>query len=242
MTVTELTNEAAFSAHVEEYHVSKPSNTQLLALAAAAREIRHHPANEQLCPLCLQNGWQDERKFITHVARHMEDIALSAVPRDDDTDTDDSDKLSQGSNNLYNTEIFLDDNSNQQQPASDSAALQWSPPYSLQPRNTHAATIKRFQPGPQATWDQNIQECRKQLKPIRKRSSGFSCPFFKWDPIKYGGENGCREYSRSLETVIRVCSASCFVISSNVRRYPALTTSAASRSRQAPKGASRRWS
>jgi hypothetical protein len=84
----ELTNEAAFFAHVEEYHVAKPSNTQLLALAAAAREIRHHPANEQLCPLCLQNGWQDERKFITHVARHMEDIALGAVPRNDDTDTD----------------------------------------------------------------------------------------------------------------------------------------------------------
>jgi len=84
----ELTNEAAFSAHVEEYHVAKPSNTQLLALAAAAREIRHHPANEQLCPLCLQNGWQDERKFITHVARHMEDIALGAVPRNDDTDTE----------------------------------------------------------------------------------------------------------------------------------------------------------
>jgi hypothetical protein len=115
----ELTNEAAFSAHVEEYHVTKPSNTQLLALAAAAREIRHHPANEQLCPLCLQSGWQDERKFITHVARHMEDIALSAVPRNDDTDTeatnakpphDDSDKLSQGSNNSCNTGIFLDGN------------------------------------------------------------------------------------------------------------------------------------
>jgi hypothetical protein len=84
----ELPNEAAFSAHVEEYHVAKLSNAQLLALAAAAREIRHHPANEQLCPLCLQNGWQDERKFITHVAQHMEDIALGAVPRNDDTDTE----------------------------------------------------------------------------------------------------------------------------------------------------------
>ena len=82
----ELTNEAAFFAHVEEYHIAKPSHTQLLALAAAAREIRHHPPHEQLCPLCLQNGWQDERKFITHVARHMEDIALGAVPRNDDTD------------------------------------------------------------------------------------------------------------------------------------------------------------
>jgi hypothetical protein len=86
----ELTNEAAFSAHVEEYHVAKPSDAHLLALAAAAREIRHHPANEQVCPLCLRNGWQDERKFITHVAQHMEDIALGAVPYSDDTDTEDT--------------------------------------------------------------------------------------------------------------------------------------------------------
>src|ERR1700722_3696782 len=147
----ELTNEAAFSAHVEEYHIAKPSNTQLLAqAAAAAREMRHHPANEQSCPLCLQNGWQDERKFIAHVARHMEDIALGAVPRNDDTDieatnaksphtpattSEDSDKLSQASNNSYNTGIFLDGNSNRRQPASDTAAVQWS----SQPGNAHKA-------------------------------------------------------------------------------------------------------
>ena len=90
--------------------------------------------------------------------------------------------------------------------------------------------------------DGNIQESRKPPKPIRRKSSGFSCPFAKWDPVKYGGENGCTNYSRSLETVIRVCSASCFVTPCNVRRYPILTTSAASRSRQAPEGASRHWS
>src|ERR1700722_7447443 len=68
--------------------------------------------------------------------------------------------------------------------------------------------------------DGNIQESRKQPKPTRRKSSGFSCPFAKWDPIKYGGENGCTNYSRSLETVIRLCSASFFVMPCNVRRHP----------------------
>jgi hypothetical protein len=88
----------------------------------------------------------------------------------------------------------------------------------------------------------DVQESRKQPKSVRRKSSGFSCPFAKWDPAKYGGENGCTNYSRSLQTVIRVRSASCLVIPSDVSRHSTLTTSAASRSRQAPKGASRCWS
>jgi hypothetical protein len=54
--------------------------------------------------------------------------------------------------------------------------------------------------------DENVQGSRKKLKKSRKTSSGFPCPFVKYDPIKYGGENGCASYSRGLETVIRVCS------------------------------------
>ena len=68
--------------------------------------------------------------------------------------------------------------------------------------------------------DGNVQESRKQPKPVRRKSSGFPCPFAKRDLVKYGGENGCANYSRSLQTVIRVCSASCLVIPSDVRRHP----------------------
>jgi hypothetical protein len=33
----------------------------------------------------------------------------------------------------------------------------------------------------------------------------FACPFYKWDPGKYGGENGCACYARlNIDTVIRV--------------------------------------
>jgi hypothetical protein len=53
--------------------------------------------------------------------------------------------------------------------------------------------------------DGNIQGNDRKPKQ-RRTTSGFPCPFVKHDPTKYGGENGCASYSRSLETVIRVCS------------------------------------
>jgi hypothetical protein len=61
-------------------------------------------------------------------------------------------------NNPYNSGIYLDSDSDQQQPASDTPAVQWSPHYSLQPGNTHTATAPAipnncFQSGPQAPWD-----------------------------------------------------------------------------------------
>jgi hypothetical protein len=44
----------------------------------------------------------------------------------------------------------------------------------------------------------------KRSKPSRAKSSRFPCPFALRDPEKYGGENGCSNYSRPIETVIRV--------------------------------------
>jgi hypothetical protein len=62
-----------------------------------------------------------------------------------------------GSNNPYNTGIFLDGDSDQQQLASDTSATQWAPNYALQPGNTNitassAIPIHRFQSEPQPSW------------------------------------------------------------------------------------------
>jgi hypothetical protein len=77
-----------------------------------------------------------------------------AVPR---TISSPNDYPTRGSNNAYNSGIYLDSGSDQQQPASDTPAVQWSPHYSLQPGNTHTAAasaipINRFQSEPQASW------------------------------------------------------------------------------------------
>ena len=78
-----------------------------------------------------------------------------AVPR---TISSPNDYPTRGSNNPYTPGIFLDSNSDHQQPASDSPTVQWPSHYSLQPGNTHAAAasaipINRFQSEPQASWD-----------------------------------------------------------------------------------------
>jgi hypothetical protein len=79
----------------------------------------------------------------------------SAVPR---TISSPNDYPTQGSNNSYTPSIFLDNDSNHQQPTSDTAAAQWSSQYSLQPGNAHTAAasaipINRFQSEPQPSWN-----------------------------------------------------------------------------------------
>lgn len=54
--------------------------------------------------------------------------------------------------------------------------------------------------------ESNNHEDGKQSKVSRTKSSRFPCPFALRDPAKYGGENGCSNYSRPIETVIRVIS------------------------------------
>jgi hypothetical protein len=79
----------------------------------------------------------------------------SAVPR---TISSPHDYPTRGSNNTYNPGNFLDSDSDQQQPASDTPAVEWSPHYLLQPGTTHttaasAIPINRFQTEPQASWN-----------------------------------------------------------------------------------------
>lgn len=80
----------------------------------------------------------------------------STVPR---TISSPNDYPTRGSNNQYNSGIYLDSDSDQQQPASNTPAVQWSSQhYSLQPGNTHttaasAIPIHRFQSEPQASWN-----------------------------------------------------------------------------------------
>jgi hypothetical protein len=80
-------------------------------------------------------------------------IDLSSVPRTLST----SDYASREPNNTYNSAIFLDGHSNQQQAASDTSALQWPHSYAIQPgghNNTAASAIpiNRFQSEPQQSW------------------------------------------------------------------------------------------
>jgi hypothetical protein len=53
----------------------------------------------------------------------------------------------------------------------------------------------------------NKHDGSKKSKLSSVKSTRFPCPFALRDPAKYGRENGCSNYSRPIETVIRVRGA-----------------------------------
>ena len=68
------------------------NHTQLLATLSAARKSVSDPLDEQICPLCHQRTWTLRRDFVTHLGRHLEEIALSSLPREDDGESSSSDE------------------------------------------------------------------------------------------------------------------------------------------------------
>ncbi|KAJ9615800.1 hypothetical protein H2200_001877 [Cladophialophora chaetospira] len=51
-----------------------------------AKKIVSRPAQEERCPLCHKDGWQVQKAFVKHLGKHMEDMALLALPPNDDSE------------------------------------------------------------------------------------------------------------------------------------------------------------
>jgi hypothetical protein len=86
----EFANAEPFTRHLGEYHHLKYNQLQLRAFLSAAASSAPPSWPNEHCPLCLETGWASQRKFTTHVARHMEEIALASLPRDVGDDCDSS--------------------------------------------------------------------------------------------------------------------------------------------------------
>jgi hypothetical protein len=323
--------EAHFRIHLAKSHyVSDLNHAQSLAIISAAKSSKIRAFTGQFCPLCKQTGWQTQRVYFTHLGKHLEQIALSALPPDPDSDSeselsqadtasyrdnsgntdkeervtikcicgseeDDGDTIrcqicqifqhiacfypekvpvpenhrcydcsprqlnaeaprrpyqrpqldvfgrtplaiAYADNDITGVTALKQEASSLNLPdiesntplkfAQRSGPAHVNPPHNVDsnyynnlppPSSSSFALIKplpsNFTPlNPPALSSSNIpvQANAEPMPGSLRRRSGFSCPFAKWDPVKYGGENGCANYSRSLETVIRVCSASCF--------------------------------
>ncbi|KIW31769.1 hypothetical protein, variant [Cladophialophora immunda] len=75
-----------FTQHLaQEHQYSSLNHTQMLAVLSAAKKSTPHPVDTYQCPLCHRDGWDSRRSFITHVGKHLEEISLSALPRDVDS-------------------------------------------------------------------------------------------------------------------------------------------------------------
>lgn len=65
----------------------------MLATLSAARKFMSDPLDKQKCPLCHRTDWTARRDSVTPLGRHLEKIALSTLPREDDGDSTSSDEV-----------------------------------------------------------------------------------------------------------------------------------------------------
>ena len=81
-----------YSEHLHEIHQRSYSKVGLQMAADMAFGRQENPAEKEECPLCRLVPGCSKRAFIKHVARHMEQIALMALPADsEESETDDAD-------------------------------------------------------------------------------------------------------------------------------------------------------
>ncbi|KAF7514087.1 hypothetical protein GJ744_004412 [Endocarpon pusillum] len=88
LCATMFTGETSLTEHLQQKHELPQHHCKPLAASSLTRSIGPLPATNERCPLCLQKGWPSRREFETHVGRHLEEIALSVLPRDVDSDSD----------------------------------------------------------------------------------------------------------------------------------------------------------
>ena len=79
--------------HLQTIHECLIPLSQLQAVAATAKKRKKNSVEQEVCPLCLACPGASRREFTTHVGRHMEEIALMALPRETDEGSDSSSSL-----------------------------------------------------------------------------------------------------------------------------------------------------
>ena len=76
--------------HVNSAHDVLFSGAQYKAMMAVVEHKIPQAVESLQCPLCLSLPKNSRKHFTTHVAKHMERIALAALPREAEIDTDDA--------------------------------------------------------------------------------------------------------------------------------------------------------
>jgi hypothetical protein len=89
--------DATFVKHLQLKHDIPLHHCTILAASSVTKATEPGASTNKQCPLCRQKGWSNHRRFITHLGRHLEEIALSVLPREVDSDSDqrrDADEVS----------------------------------------------------------------------------------------------------------------------------------------------------
>ncbi len=76
--------------HLQEMHHRVFTGPHLHVARATAYETHPRPVEAEECPLCRVVLGKPRRAFVDHVGRHMEEIALMALPRNTEEDSSES--------------------------------------------------------------------------------------------------------------------------------------------------------
>lgn len=95
MTCSNLTD---YENHAKSSHGRQQATVTWQTTMDWALDKQENPAENEQCPLCCSTPGGSRRVFVNHVARHMEQIALLALPRateesDDEAERDGSESL-----------------------------------------------------------------------------------------------------------------------------------------------------
>ena len=95
--------EVEWAQHLKDCHQRTFVGSKLQVAKTMACKIRPKPAEEESCPLCGIVLGKPRRAFVKHVGRHMEEIALMALPRDIDELSETSSVISNTGNTSQST-------------------------------------------------------------------------------------------------------------------------------------------
>lgn len=77
---TDYSTDEGFLDHCRIEHNLVLNDAPVSGILASAKVSTVQPLHEQHCPMCLTKGWTSRRDFVSHVGRHMEEIALTSLP------------------------------------------------------------------------------------------------------------------------------------------------------------------
>jgi hypothetical protein len=74
--------------HLEDNHQTHFNDSQYEIVANMAEQRKTQATESLQCPLCLCIPGKSRRNFVTHVGKHMESIALAALPRENASESE----------------------------------------------------------------------------------------------------------------------------------------------------------
>ena len=74
--------------HLQQDHHCNFTTSKLQVALAMAHRAQERPTKDEECHICRIVPGNSRRAFVNHVCRHMEDIALKALPRNTDEDSE----------------------------------------------------------------------------------------------------------------------------------------------------------